>query len=145
MLSSKMMKSVGLDVDAISKVRFPMTNSHDPKLLPLIVMIEGDDDCNEVGWILITTGSGCLAKTSVDSTMDPAISSEMRQSPAMPCENEHITEERFKEPATPRVPSPKKHHVGEKVPKPDPLKVTTPPDANIVDGNTDSILEIVDT
>ena len=69
----------------------------------------------------------------------------MRQSPAMPCENEHITEERFKETATPRVPSPKKHHVGEKLPKPDPLKVTTPPDASIVDGNTDSILETVDT
>jgi hypothetical protein len=113
--------------------------------LPLIVMMEGDDDCNEVGWIPNTMGSGCLAKTSVDSTMDSAISSEMRQSPTMPCTNEHITEERFKETAAPRVPSPKKHHDGEKSPKPDPLTVTTPPDASIVDGNMDSILEIVVT
>ena len=43
------MKSVGLDVAEIPKVLFPITNSHEPRLLPLIVMIDGADDCTDVG------------------------------------------------------------------------------------------------
>ena len=91
--SSKLMKSVGLDVAAIANVVFPMTNSHNPKLLPRIVMIDGADDCREVGWMPSTTGSGYLAKIKLDSTMDPAISNDMRQSPTVPCMNVHFTDE----------------------------------------------------
>jgi hypothetical protein len=140
-----MIKSVGRGVEAIAKVRFPMTKSHDPKSLPLTVMMDGADDCNIVGWIPSTTGSGYLVKSRADSTIDPATNSEMRQSPTVPCMNVHVMEDKLKETATPRVPSPKKHHEGVKLPKLDPLMVTTPPNAAIVDGNTESILADVET
>jgi hypothetical protein len=122
-----------------------MTNSHDPKPLPLTVMIDDADNCSEVGCMPNTIGSGYLDKIRADSTMDPAISSEMRQSPTVPCMNVHIMEDVLKETATPRVPSSKKHQDGVKLPKLDPLKVTTPPNAAIVDGNTASILADVET
>lgn len=123
-----------------------MTNSHDPKPLPLTVIMDGDDDCSEVGCMPNTTGSGYLVKINADSTMDPEISSEMCQLPTVPCMKVHVAEDMFKETAAPRVPSPKKHQEGVKLPpKFDPLKVTTPPIAAIVDGNIASMLADVNT